>query len=145
VVNTANRLGSPNSTRISQPQKEGKFTIKQRKSLQHECTLHLEKYFKGIIGKGSNYTSVIIWNNMVILRGEGFLTDPEKFVAIDEEGSNLVKETRMQIAKKLSKDTVPYFEEKLGANCIWQSFDVDAKNDFWVHIMFFDQLLIEVK
>lgn len=145
MVNTGYQIGSPNSTHIAQPQNEGKLTFKQRKLLQHEFTLHLEKYFKELIGKGSNYTNVIIWNNMVIIRGEGFLTDPEKFVALEMEGSNLVKLTRMQVAKQISIDNVPYFESKLGANCIRQSFDVDAKNDFWVHIMVFDQLLIEIK
>jgi uncharacterized protein YbcI len=122
---------------------ECRFTNKERRQLQHEMKIHLEKYFKGLIGKAANYTKVVIWDDTVIIQGEGFLTEPEKFVARGTRGGNLVKQTRMQVAQQFAKDNVPYFEEKLGANCIHQTYDVEANKDFWIHVMIFDQLLIE--
>jgi uncharacterized protein YbcI len=124
---------------------ESKLTNKQRRQLQHEFKIHLEKYWINLIGKGSDFTKVTIWNDMLILRCEGFLTDPEKYVAAAPKGSKLVKESRMHIAKQFAVDNVPYFEAKLGANCIHQTFDVESNKDFWIHVIIFDQLLIEIK
>ncbi|WP_335485227.1 DUF2294 domain-containing protein [Neobacillus niacini] len=123
----------------------GSFTNKQRKQLQHEFKLHMEKYAKGLIGKGSDHTKVVIWDDMMILRCEGFLTEPERFIATTVSGVNLVKESRMEIAKQFATDKVPYIEEFLGASCIHQTFDVEADKDFWIHVMVFDKLLIETK
>jgi len=55
----------------------------------------------------------------------------------------VVKAARMQVAKQHSIDNLPYFEEKLGAKCIHQTYDVESENDFWIHVMVFDQVLIE--
>ncbi len=123
----------------------GVLTNKQRRQLQHEFKIHMEKYAKELIGKGSDHTKVLIWDDMLILRCEGFLTEPERFIATTVSGVNLVKESRMEIAKQFATDKVPFFEEFLGANCIHQTFDVEAGKDFWIHVMVFDKILIEIK
>ena len=122
---------------------ECKLTNKQRRQLQHEFKIHLEKYFKGLLGKGSDYTKVTIWDDMVIVRREGFLTEPEKYITTTQNGDNLVKASRMQITKQYAIDNISYFETQLGAKCIHQTVDVESKKDFWIHVMVFDQLLIE--
>ena len=123
----------------------GALTNKQRRQLQHEFKIHMEKYAKKLIGKGSDNTKVIIWDDMLILRCEGFLTEPERFITTTAGGVNLVKGSRMEIAKQFAIDKVPFFEEFLGANCIHQTFDVEADKDFWIHVMVFDKQLIELK
>jgi uncharacterized protein YbcI len=123
---------------------EGIFTNKQRRQLQHEIKIHLEQYSKRL-GKGSDYTKVTIWDNMVILRSRGFLTDPEKYIRSCPRGDNLIKVSRMLIAKQFAIDNIKYFEDKVGAKCIHQTFDVESENDFWIHVMVFDKLLIEIK
>ena len=92
---------------------ECRLTNKERRQLQHEMKIHLEKYFKGLIGKAADYTKVIIWDDTVIIQGEGFLTEPEKFIARGTRGGNLVKQTRMQVAQQFAKDNVPYFEAEI--------------------------------
>lgn len=119
-----------------------KLSNKQRKQLQHEFKIYMEKYFKDKLGKGVDYTKVIIWDDMLIIRGEKFLTEPEKYI-INNSGSDMVKAARMQVAKQHSIDNLPYFEEKLGARCIHQNYDVESENDYWIHVMVFDQRLIE--
>jgi uncharacterized protein YbcI len=123
---------------------EGKFTNKQRRQFQHEIKIHMERYAKDLIGKGSDFTKVTVWEDMLILRCKGFLTEPEKFITTSSKGSNLVKASRLQIARQFAIDNVPFFEAMLGANCIHQTFDVESDKDFWIHVMVFDQLLIEI-
>lgn len=120
-----------------------KLSNKQRRTLQHEFKIHLDKYFKDLIGKGLDYSKVIIWDDMIIIRGERFLTEVETFIATTPKGSNLVKASRLQVAKQFAIDNLPYFEEKLEAKCVHQTYDVDSCQDFWIHVMVFDQLLIE--
>ncbi|WP_153014661.1 Na-translocating system protein MpsC family protein [Syntrophomonas wolfei] len=36
---------------------------------------------------------------------------------------------------------VPYFEEKLQARVIHQTYDIEPENDFWMHVMVFDRIL----
>ena len=122
---------------------EYKLSNKQRKQLQHEFKIYMEKYFKSKLGKGVDYTRVIIWDDMLIIRGEKFLTEPEKYIVQTSSGQDVVKAARMQVAKQHSIDNLPYFEEKLGAKCIHQTYDVESENDFWIHVMVFDQVLIE--
>lgn len=120
-----------------------KFTNKQRRQLQHEFKNHLEKYFKDLLGKGLDYTKVTIWDDMVIIRGERFLTETEKVITQTSKGCELVNEARMQVVHHYIKDNLTYFEEKLGAKCIHHAHEIDSKKDYWVHLMIFDQLLID--
>lgn len=123
---------------------EGKLTNKQRKQLQHTFKVHLEKYFKVLLGKGSDYTKVTIWDNMLIIQGQGFLTQVEKLISSTPKGFKLVKESRMELGDQFMKDNGPYFEEKLNAKCINQFGNMDPKGDIWIYVMIFDQLLIDI-
>jgi len=123
--------------------KDFNFSYKRRKQLQHEIKLYMEKYFKVKLGKGVDYTKVIIWDDMLIIRGEKFLTEPEKYIVQTPLGCEMVKAARMQVAKQHSLDNLAFFEEKLGAKCIHQTYDVESENDFWIHVMVFDRVLVD--
>lgn len=122
---------------------EYKLNQKQRKQLQHEFKVYMEKYFKSKLGKGVDYTKVIIWDDMLIIRGEKFLTEPEKYIIQTPSGREVVNSARMQVAKQHSIDNLAYFEERLGAKCIHQTYDIESENDFWIHVMVFDKILVE--
>lgn len=123
---------------------EYKFNNKQRKQFQHEIKIHLEKYLKNLLGKGNDSTKVLLWHDLLIIRGERFLTEPEKFIAQSLKGANFIRSARSQITKNLVDDNIPYFEEKLGAKCIYQTCSIEPDRDFWFHTFVFDQVLIEI-
>lgn len=126
-------------------QSVGKFTNKQRKQLQHEIKIHFEKCGKAMLGKGSNFTKVTIWDDLLVFRGEGFLTDPEKYIVSIPAGIDFVNASRMQVVNQFSLDVVPYIEKKLGAKCIHTFADIKSEKDMWLFVMFFDQVLVDVK
>lgn len=45
----------------------------QRRKLQHEFKLYMEQYFKRKLGKGVDHTKIVIWEDMLIIRGKDFL------------------------------------------------------------------------
>ncbi|MGR6836632.1 DUF2294 domain-containing protein [Syntrophomonas erecta] len=115
----------------------------QRRKLQHEFKIYMEKYFKKALGKGVDYTKVIIWEDMLVIRGEGFLTEPEKFIVQTDSGQDVVNAARMQVAKQHSIDNMPYFEQRLRARAVHQVYKIEAENDFWIHITIFDRILTD--
>ncbi|KLU39407.1 MAG: hypothetical protein AA931_10105 [Peptococcaceae bacterium 1109] len=44
---------------------------KKRRKVQHELKLYMEKYFKSMLGKGVDKTTVTLWEDVLIIRGEG--------------------------------------------------------------------------
>jgi len=120
-----------------------KLNDRQRKQLQHELKIYMEKYFKQKLGKGVDHTKVIIWDDMVIIRGEGFLTEPEKYIVETTAGKDLVNNARMQVARQHSIDNMPYLETVFGAKALHQTYMIEAENDFWMHIIVFDKILTE--
>lgn len=116
---------------------------RERKHLQHQLKIYMEKYFKEKLGKGVDYTKVIIWDDMLIIRGEGFLTEPEKYIVETTAGKDMVNSARMQVAKQHSIDNMPYLENLLDAKAIHQTYMIEAENDFWMHVIVFDRLLTE--
>jgi len=116
---------------------------RQRKQMQHEFKIYMEKYFKQKLGRGVDKTRIIIWEDMLIIRGEGFLTEPEKFIVATESGKDLVNTARMQVARQHSIDNMAYFQERLGAMAIHQTYMIEAENDFWMHAIVFDRVLTE--
>jgi uncharacterized protein YbcI len=120
-----------------------KLNEKQRKQLQHELKIYMEKYFKQKLGKGVDRTRVIIWEDMLIIRGEGFLTEPEKYIVETTAGKDVVNSARMQVARQHSIDNMPYFESILGSNAIHQTYMIEAEKDFWMHVVVFDRVLTE--
>lgn len=120
-----------------------KLNDRQRKQMQHELKIYMEKYFKQKLGKGVDHTKVVIWDDMLIIRGEGFLTEPEKYIVATTAGKDLVNSARMQVAKQHSIDNMPYLETVLGAKAIHQTYMIEAENDFWMHVIVFDKTLTE--
>lgn len=120
-----------------------KLTEQERRRLQHDIKIYMEKYFKRTLGKGVDYTKIIIWEDMLIIRGEGFLTEPEKFIVATDSGKDVVNAARMQVARQHSIDNLFYFEERLDAKVIHQVYTIEADKDFWMHAMVFDRVLIE--
>jgi uncharacterized protein YbcI len=120
-----------------------KLNERQRKQLQHELKIYMEKYFKQKLGKGVDNTTIIIWEDMLVVRGEGFLTEPEKYIVETTAGKDVVNSARMQVARQHSIDNLPYFETILGAKAIHETYMIEAENDFWMHVVVFDRILTE--
>lgn len=119
------------------------LSASQRKQMQHEIKIHMEQYFKQQLGKGVDLTKVNICDDLLIIRGERFLTPPELYIAKTPEGGETVRAARMHVVYQHVNDNLVYFEEKLNAKVIRQIYDVDPKNDFWMHVMVFDRIIAE--
>ena len=109
--------------------------------MQHEFKIYMEKYFKQKLGKGVDRTKITIWEDVLIIRGEGFLTEPEKFIVETESGKDVVNVARMQVARQHSLDNMAYFEERLNARAVHQVYSIIAEDDFWMHVVVFDRIL----
>lgn len=120
-----------------------KLDDRQRKQLQHELKVYMEQYFKKKLGKGVDYTKVVIWEDMLIIRGERFLTEPEIYITETPAGKEVVRAARMEVARQHAVDNVPYFEEIFQARCIHQTYDIEPEKDFWMHVAIFDRMLTE--
>ncbi len=120
-----------------------KLDDRQRRQLQHELKLYMEKYFKKKLGKGVDYTRITIWEDMLIIRGERFLTDPELYIIQTPAGKEVVRAARMQVARQHSIDNLEYFEKVLQAKAIHQTYDIEPEKDFWIHVVVFDRMLTE--
>ncbi len=136
------KMNFPQNGTVDGNQRE-KLNDRQRRQLQHELKIYMEKYFKQKLGKGVDHTKVIIWDDMVIIRGEGFLTEPEKYIVATAAGKDLVNNARMQVAKQHSIDNMPYLETVLDAKAIHQTYMIEAESDFWMHVVVFDRILTE--
>ena len=120
-----------------------KMDDRQRRHMQHDLKVYMEKYFKQKLGKGVDYTKVVIWEDMLIVRGERFLTEPEQYIVQTAAGKEVVRAARMQVARQHSIDNLAYFEERLQAKAVHQTYDVEPDNDFWIHVVVFDRVLTE--
>ena len=120
-----------------------KLNDQQRRQLQHEFKKYMEQYFKEKLGKGVDYTKIVIWDDMLIIRGEGFLTTPEIFIVKTTHGKEVIKASRMQVVQQHAIDNVPYFESKLDAKAIHHGFTMEPENDFWMHVIVFNRVLTE--
>jgi uncharacterized protein YbcI len=135
--------GESASRSITNINAKKKLDERQRKQLQHEFKVYMEQYFKQKLGKGVDYTKVVIWDDMLIIRGERFLTDPEVYIVQTPAGREVVRAARMQVARQHSIDNMAYFEEKLQAKAIHQTYDIEPENDFWVHLVVFNRVLTD--
>lgn len=118
-----------------------KLGEQQRKKIQHEFKIYMEQYFKRTLGKSVTTTKINIVDDMLIIRGEGFLTEPEKFIVRTPRGKDAIRASRMHVVQQHIIDNLPYFEKKLGAKGIHQTYEVEAENDFWMHVIVFDRIL----
>lgn len=124
-------------------EQECRFDERQRKKKQHTLKIHMEKYFKEKLGKGPDHTRIIILNDMLVIRGERFLTEPEKFIVRTVEGSKVINQSRMHVARQHSIDNMPFIEQLLGAKAIHETYMVEAESDFWMHVIIFDRVLAD--
>ncbi|MGI5925818.1 MAG: DUF2294 domain-containing protein [Thermacetogeniaceae bacterium] len=115
----------------------------QRKKMQHEFKIYMEQYFKRTLGKSVTTTKINIVEDMLIIRGEGFLTEPEKFIVRTPRGKDAIRSSRMHVVQQHIIDNLPYFEKRLGAKGIHQTYEVEAENDFWMHVIVFDRVLTD--
>lgn len=113
----------------------------ERKKMQHEFKVYMEQYFKRTLGKSVETTIINIVEDMLIIRGEGFLTEPEKFIVKTPRGKEVIRASRMHVVQQHIVDNINYFENKLGAKAIHQTFEVEAEHDFWMHAIVFDHCL----
>lgn len=132
-------MGDNINSAFSRKKTEPKLSEQQRKKLQHEFKLHMEKYFKQILGKGVDYTKVTICEDMLIIRGEGFLTEPEKFIAKTSAGRKTIRAARAHVAMQHFRDNIGYFEERLNAKVIHNLGGMEPDKDFWMNTMIFDR------
>lgn len=112
------------------------------KRLQHELKIYMEKYFKRVLGKSVDTTKINIVEDMLIIRGEGFLTDAEKYIVSTPYGQDVIRASRMHVVKQHIVDNVPYFEKLFDAQAIHQAYEVEADNDFWMHTIVFNRILL---
>ncbi|KAF1085883.1 hypothetical protein SPSYN_00613 [Sporotomaculum syntrophicum] len=118
---------------------ESRFSEQQRKQLQHEIKIYMQQYFKQKLGKGVDYTKITIFEDMLIIRGEGFLTEPEKFIAQTSSGRKTIRAARTHVVLQHWHDNKKYIEEKLNAKVIHHIYDIEPENDFWMHAVVFDR------
>lgn len=119
-----------------------KLDDRQRRRLQHDFKVYMEQYLKKRTGRLS-HIKVVIWDDVVIIRGGKFLTDPEIYIVNTHAGKEVVRTARMKVANQHAIDNIPYFEEKLQAKAIHQTYDVEPEKDFWIHVVVFDRVLTE--
>jgi uncharacterized protein YbcI len=132
------REGERQMSAVARLQSHEKFDERARRKKQHELKIYIEKYFKEKLGKGVDHTRVTIWEDIIVIRGEGFLTEPERYLLKTLPGKDIVNAARMHVAKLHARDNVPYIEKLLSAKVIHQSFLVEAEQDFWMHVMVMD-------
>lgn len=120
----------------------GKLSEQEVKQLQHEINIFVQKYCKETVGKGSDQIKSWIVDDMFIIRGEGFLTDAEKFIAQTPAGSEMVRASRYQGLLRFLHEYNAYLEERFSAKVLHNIFDTEPDKDFWMHTVVFDRRLI---
>jgi uncharacterized protein YbcI len=113
----------------------------ERKRLQHELKIYMEQYFKRTLGKSVDTTRISIVEDMLVIRGEGFLTAPEKFIVMTPQGKDAVRAFRMHVVQQHIIDNIPIFEKLFNAEAVHQTYEVEAHNDFWIHAIVFNRVL----
>jgi uncharacterized protein YbcI len=120
-----------------------KLTDREIKELQHELKIYISKYFKRILGRGVDYNKITIFEDMLIIRGEGYLTEPEKFIAQTPNGAETIRASRTNVVIQHIQDNTSYIEGKVRAKAIHHSFCIEPGNNFWMHCIVFDRHLTE--
>ena len=122
----------------SQDKRLNEQELKRR---QHELKIYMEQYFKRTLGKSVDTTRITIVEDMLVIRGEGFLTEPEKYIVMTPQGKDAIRASRMHVVEQHIIDNVPFFEKLLNAKAIHHTYEVEAHNDFWIHAIVFDRVL----
>jgi uncharacterized protein YbcI len=117
------------------------FLDQERRKLQHEIKTYMILYFKRILGRGVDEVKITIFEDMLIIRLKGFLTEPEKYIVNTPNGKEIVRASRRQVGDQHVIDNIPYFEETLKAKVVYHSYDIDPENDFAGHLIVFNHVL----
>ncbi|MGD0152750.1 MAG: DUF2294 domain-containing protein [Thermacetogeniaceae bacterium] len=120
-----------------------KLNDKEIKELQHELKIYISKYFKRILGRGVDYTKINVFEDMLVIRGEGYLTEPEKFIVQTPNGAETIRASRTKVVNQHIEDNTPFIEERVRARAIHHSFCIEPENNFWMHCIVFDHPLTE--
>lgn len=121
----------------------GLLDDQQRCRIQHEIKVYIEQYFKNQIGKGFDNLRILISEDMLIIRGHGFLTETEKFIVKTPQGRKVLRAARFEIARQRIHDNNPYFEGLFGAKIIYNTYDIDPEQEILTHLFIFDHKLAE--
>lgn len=127
------------SSGLNKIKKKAKFNEQEIKQLQHEITIYTQQWSKEKVGKGSNIIKVLIFQDMLIYRGEGILSDTEKYIS--QVNPDIIREARHRVLAEYWPELVEYLEKILKAQIIHHIFDIEAQKDFWMHVIVFDQYL----
>lgn len=127
------------SSGLNKNKKKAKFNEQEIKQLQHEITIYTQQWSKEKVGKGSNIIKVLIFQDMLIYRGEGILSDTEKYIS--QVNPDIIREARARVLAEYWPELMEYLEEILKAQIIHHIFDIEAEKDFWMHVIVFDQYL----
>lgn len=119
-----------------------KLSEQDVKQLQHEINVFVQKYCKETVGKGSDSIKSYIYDDMFIIRGEGFLTDAEKYIAQTPAGSEMVRASRHEGLLRFLHEYNSYLENKFNAKVLHNIFDTEPDKDFWMHTVVFDRKLV---
>ena len=88
---------------------EKRLSEQERKRMQHEFKIYMEQYFKRTLGKSVETTKINIVEDMLIIRGEGFLTEPEKFIVMTPRGKEAIRASRMHVVQQHVVDNLSFF------------------------------------
>lgn len=113
----------------------------QIKQLQHEIKTYVQKFSKDNVGKGSDYIKCTIYDDLLIIRGSGFLSELENYLAQTPSGCEKIKASREEIIERSAQEFKMYLEEKFGVNEIHRVFNVEPGNNYWIDIHVFDKRL----
>jgi uncharacterized protein YbcI len=114
---------------------EKRLNEQERKRMQHEFKIYMEQYFKRTLGKSVETTKITIVEDMLIIRGEGFLTEPEKFIVKTPRGKEAIRSSRMHVVQQHVVDNLLFFENKLG--CCVYLFSSANTNLFTSHFLYY--------
>lgn len=111
----------------------------EKKQLQHEINIYVQKYSKETVGKGSDFIKSYIFEDMFIIRGEGFLSEAEKYLSQTPSGCETVRASRMEGIRRFLDIYNQLLQEKFHALVVRNFFDVKPKTDSWAHMVVFDR------
>lgn len=115
------------------------FNEQQIRQLQHEIKTHIQQFSKTNVGKGSDYIKCSIYDDMLILRGSGFLSEMELYISQTPKGCEKIIASRIEVIERSHQEFKEYLEEKFGAKEIHRAYSIEPSTNFWIDIHLFDR------
>lgn len=115
------------------------LTEKKRKEIQHDMKIFTEQYFKSLLGKGLDVVRVQIFEDLVVIRGIGFLTCAELNIAKSSvAGANQIRELRMSLSGGYLDAAADKLTSLLGVKILQKLADVNSSSDFVMGVFVLD-------